>query len=166
MGHGVLKTCFRSVKIVSRFPKSCHVFPSEPNMHSASEIVTRLPNRVTILHFHEDSILSHIPTFSTLTLNWWRCHFNHQPSCSLTLPWTIPQDKTNQVQRPAWTLIHTPTSTCIQPPSVVPQASKSYSLHPTTLCSSTSFLTFTSSNLGMPSALLKFLASNYTRIFR
>jgi hypothetical protein len=62
MGHGVLKTCFRSVKIVSRFPKSCQVFPSEPNMHSASEIVTRLPNRVTILHFHEDSILSHIPT--------------------------------------------------------------------------------------------------------
>jgi len=128
----ILKTCPASWK-------SCHDWTPCKTCSLPAKVVTRYTNRVTILNFAKKHFWGTLQQFSTLPLKWWWCHFNHQPPFSLTLPWTIPQDKINQVQSPAWTLIHTPTSTCIQPPSVVPQASKSYSLHPTTLCSSTNF---------------------------
>jgi len=139
MGHGMPLKCSDPDKIVSRFVKSCHDLASRTYPFTALKIVPWFQNHVTIPTFSKTNFWVTSQQFSTLTRKWWWCHFNHQPPFFLTLPWTIPQHKTNQVQSPAWTLIHTPTSTCIQPPSVVPQASKSYSLHPTTLCSSTSF---------------------------
>ena len=126
MGHGVLKTCFRSVKIVSRLSKSCHDWYVRPKVRptlswkraqQAENRVTFSQNRVTFslqdkhafgpqkswhgcqivsrfFTFPNLQFLSHNTTFSTLTLKWWWCHFNHRPPFSLTMPWTIPQDTT------------------------------------------------------------------------
>jgi len=49
-------------QIVSRFPQSCHNLAPAPTMHSTSKIVTRLPNRITILHFLKNTFFSHITT--------------------------------------------------------------------------------------------------------
>jgi len=81
----ILKTCPGSRKS-SRFPKIVS------QLDTLQNVLTAYQNRDTLAKSCHDSVFSQthfsvtLQHFSILTLKWWWCHFNHQPSFSFSFP--------------------------------------------------------------------------------